>query len=103
MTEEQFKAAMKEQFGIMKGELKEELKQEFNLQTQTPNEPEAKPEGEIQTFSLEQFSSELEKQLAPVAEQVQNLETQFAKLKQEVPGQKPGEEGNGGESTVEVV
>ncbi|MFA0724925.1 phage capsid protein, partial [Vibrio sp. 10N.222.49.E5] len=34
---------------------------------------------------------------------VQNLETQFAKLKQEVPGQKPGEEGNGGESTVEVV
>ncbi|UPR49536.1 GPO family capsid scaffolding protein [Vibrio cyclitrophicus] len=103
VTEEQFKAAMKEQFGIMKGELKEELKQEFNLQTQTPNEPEAKPEGEIQTFSLEQFSSELEKQLAPVAEQVQNLETQFAKLKQEVPGQKPGEEGNGGESTVEVV
>ncbi len=101
VTEEQFKAAMKEQFGIMKGELKEELKQEFNLQT--PNEPEAKPEGEIQTFSLEQFSSELEKQLAPVAEQVQNLETQFAKLKQEVPGQKPGEEGNGGESTVEVV
>ena len=97
VTEEQLNAALKEQFGIMKGELKDELKQEFNLQTQTPNEPEAVPEGEVQTFSLEQFSSVLEKQLAPVTEQVKSLETQFAELKQEVPGQKPGEEGHGGD------
>ncbi|MEZ9424751.1 GPO family capsid scaffolding protein [Vibrio lentus] len=103
VTEEQLKAALKEQFGIMKGELKDELKQEFNQQAQTPNDLQAKPEGEAKTFSLEQFSSELEKQLAPMTEQVQKLETQFAELKQEVPGQKPGEEGNGGESTVEVV
>ncbi len=87
----------------MKGEVKDELKQEFNQQAQTPNDLQAKPEGEAKTFSLEQFSSELEKQLAPMTEQVQELETQFAELKQEVPGQKPGEEGNGGESTVEVV
>ncbi|GEM77365.1 GPO family capsid scaffolding protein [Vibrio sagamiensis] len=100
VTEEQLKAALQEQFSIMKGELKDELKQEFNQQA--PNQPEEN-EHDDQTLSLEQFSSELEKQLAPVTEQVKNLETQFAELKQEKPDQKPSEEGNGGESIVEVV
>ena len=103
VTEEQLKAALQEQFSIMKGELKDELKQEFNLQAPTSSEPQGQPEGEVQTLSLEQFSSELEKQLAPVTEQVKNLEAQFAELKQEKPDQKPSEEGNGGESNVEVV
>ncbi|AUI87693.1 phage capsid protein [Vibrio azureus] len=103
VTEEQLKAALQEQFSIMKGELKDELKQEFNQQAPTSSEPQGQPEDDVQTLSLEQFSSELEKQLAPVTEQVKNLETQFAELKQEKPDQKPSEEGNGGESIVEVV
>ncbi len=94
VTEEQFKAAMKEQFGIMKGELKDELKQEFNLQAEQPPE---KPEGGPEQFSVQQLSDELRKQITPVMEKVNGLETQFAELKQEKPGQKPGEEGNGGD------
>ncbi|EDP59452.1 phage capsid scaffolding protein [Vibrio sp. AND4] len=103
VTEEQLKAALKEQFGIMKSDLKDELKQEFNLQSLTPSEAETNPGDEGKPFSLEQFSNELSKQISPIAEQVKKLENQFAELKQEVPGQKPGEEGNGGESIVEVV
>tara|TARA_Y100000588_G_scaffold122336_1_gene134048 strand:+ start:11493 stop:12374 length:882 start_codon:yes stop_codon:yes gene_type:complete len=94
VTEEQLNAALKKHFGIMKGELKDELKQEFNLQADLPpHELEDKPE----QFSMEQFSAELQKQIAPVMEKVDGLETKFAELKQEKPGQKPGEEGNGGD------
>ncbi|APE86637.1 Hypothetical protein FORC18_4024 [Vibrio parahaemolyticus] len=94
MTEDQLKAALQEQFGIMKSELKDELKKEFNLQApEPPQESEEKPE----QFSVQQFSEELQKHIAPVMEKVNGLETQFAELKQEKPGQKPGEEGNGGD------
>lgn len=94
VTEAQLKAALQEQFGIMKSELKDELKKEFNLQApEPPQEPEEKPE----QFSVQQFSEELQKHIAPVMEKVNGLETQFAELKQEKPGQKPGEEGNGGD------
>jgi len=94
VTEEQLNAALKKQFGFMKSELKDELKQEFNLNAeQPPQEPEEKPE----QFSVQQFSDELQKQIAPVMEKVNDLETQLAELKQEKPGQKPGEEGNGGD------
>ncbi|EGQ7792761.1 phage capsid protein [Vibrio parahaemolyticus] len=94
VTEDQLKAALQEQFGIMKSELKDELKKEFNLQApEPPQESEEKPE----QFSVQQFSEELQKHIAPVMEKVNGLETQFAELKQEKPGQKPGEEGNGGD------
>lgn len=102
VTEEQLKAALKEQFGIMKSELKDELKQEFNLKPEVKPEAAPVPEEGTQQFSMEQFTSELEKQINPVMEKVNGLETQFAELKKEVPGQKPGEEGNGSQ-TVEAI
>jgi hypothetical protein len=63
------------------------------------NVPAEKPESE--EFSVQQFSQELEKQLKPITDKVNGLETQFKKLSQEVPGQRPGEEG-AGETKVEA-
>ncbi|MFH4543425.1 GPO family capsid scaffolding protein [Vibrio alginolyticus] len=84
VTEEQLKAALKEQFSAFKGEFKQELKEEFNLQ----DEPET-PEPETQGTTVEQFSATLEEKLKPLTEKVNGLETKFAELSQEVPGQEP--------------
>lgn len=89
VTEEQLKAALAEQFktlgATLKTELKDELKQEFAIQTpeevETPEQP--------QVFTAEQFSTELEKQLKPLNDKVEGLETKFAKLEEEVPNQRP--------------
>ncbi|HBC3454411.1 TPA: GPO family capsid scaffolding protein [Vibrio parahaemolyticus] len=88
VTEEQLKAALQEQFSAFKGEFKKELAEEFNLQ----NEPET-PEPEGQGATIEQFSASLEEKLKPVLEKVSGLETKFAELSQEVPGQVPGDSG----------
>lgn len=97
VTEEQLKAALAEQFktlgATLKTELKDELKDEFSLQR--PQEPEVPSQPEVtQQFTAEQFSSELEKQLKPLTEKVEGLETKFAKLEEEVPGQRPGNTGS---------
>ncbi|HEQ3533775.1 TPA: GPO family capsid scaffolding protein [Vibrio parahaemolyticus] len=84
VTEEQLKAALKDQFSAFKGEFKQELKEEFNLQ----DEPET-PEPETQGTTVEQFSATLDERLKPLLEKVNGLETKFAELSQEVPGQEP--------------
>ncbi|EOG7713444.1 GPO family capsid scaffolding protein [Vibrio parahaemolyticus] len=84
VTEEQLKAALQEQFSAFKGEFKQELKEEFNLQ----DEPET-PEPETQGTTVEQFSATLDEKLKPLTEKVNGLETKFAELSQEVPGQEP--------------
>ncbi|PFG55734.1 capsid scaffolding serine peptidase GPO [Vibrio sp. ES.051] len=94
VTEAQLKAALKEQFGVLKDdlktELKDELKQEFSKQEPEPEpKPEVKPEG----TTVEQFSATLEEKLNPLLEKVSALETKFNALSQEVPGQEPGGEG----------
>lgn len=100
VNEEQLKALLGEQFktlgATLKTELKDELKQEF---AQQPQEPEAPSEPEQpQAFTAEQFSTELEKQLKPLNEKVEGLETKFAKLEEEAPGQRPPKEGGGNET-----
>ncbi|EGR0802254.1 capsid protein [Vibrio alginolyticus] len=90
VTEEQLKAALKEQFSALKTELKDELKQEFGQQNpEPPQEPEVKPEG----ATVEQFSATLDEKLNPIMEKVTGLENKFKELSQEVPGQEP--EGTG--------
>ncbi|MDW1958016.1 GPO family capsid scaffolding protein [Vibrio sp. 661] len=90
VTEEQLKAALQEQFSAFKGEFKKELAEEFNLQ----NEPET-PEPEGQGATIEQFSASLDEKLKPLLEKVDGLESKFAELSQEVPGQEPEGEGDG--------
>ncbi|MFT6986898.1 MAG: hypothetical protein ACJAT7_002748 [Psychromonas sp.] len=58
------------------------------------------PEAPAQ-FSAEQFSTELTKQLKPLTEKVNGLETKFNELSKEVPGQRPDEDGSG-ETKVEA-
>ncbi len=91
VTEEQLKAALQEQFSAFKGEFKKELKEEFNLEN-TPEQPEA-PKPEEHGATIEQFSASLEEKLKPVLEKVSGLETKFAELSKEVPGQEPGDSG----------
>ncbi|WP_240205655.1 GPO family capsid scaffolding protein [Vibrio sp. CyArs1] len=90
VTEEQLKAALKEQFSAFKGEFKKELAEEFNLNAETPEEP---VEEQDQSQAIEQFSATLDKKLNPLFEKVDGLETQFNKLSQEVPDQEPKGEG----------
>ncbi|WP_447075824.1 GPO family capsid scaffolding protein [Vibrio alginolyticus] len=90
VTEEQLKAALKEQFSAFKGEFKKELAEEFNLNAETPEEP---VEEQDQSQTLKQFSATLDKKLNPLLEKVDGLETKFNKLSQEVPDQEPKGEG----------
>jgi len=64
--------------------VKPELQQEGGL-----------PAGEEKTFSAEQFSIELKKQLEPITDKFNALETKFNALSKEVPGQRPGDSGLG--------
>ena len=98
VTEEQLKAALKEQFSAFKGEFKQELKEEFNLQD-TPEQKE-KPELDAQGKTIEQFSATLDDKLKPVLEKVNGLETKFAELSQEVPGQEP--DGSGADDKFSI-
>ncbi|EJS2607786.1 TPA: GPO family capsid scaffolding protein [Vibrio parahaemolyticus] len=95
VTEEQLKAALKEQFAAFKGEFKQELKEEFNLQ----GEPET-PETEEQGTTVEQFSATLDEKLKPLTEKVNGLENQFAELSKEVPGQEP--DGSGADDKFSI-
>lgn len=90
VTEEQLKAALKEQFSAFKGEFKKELAEEFNLNAETPEES---VEEQDQSKVIELFSTTLDKKLNPLLEKVDGLETQFNKLSQEVPDQEPKGEG----------
>ena len=101
VTEEQLKAALKEQFSVFKGEFKKELAEEFNLNAEISEEP---VEEQEQSQVIEQFSATLDKKLKPLLEKVEGLETQFNKLSQEAPGQEP--EGEGADdkfSTTEMI
>ncbi|MDW2117422.1 GPO family capsid scaffolding protein [Vibrio sp. 2026] len=98
VTEEQLKAALKEQFAAFKGEFKQELKEEFNLQ----GEPET-PEPEEQGTTVEQFSATLDEKLKPLTEKVNGLETKFAELSQEVPGQEPNPSGTSEKFSSEEI
>jgi hypothetical protein len=93
VNEEQLKALLAAQFSTfgatLKTELKDELKQEFAAQAPAEETPAVEP----QAFTAEQFSAELEKQLKPLTEKVDGLETKFAKLEEEIPGQRPGKTG----------
>jgi hypothetical protein len=95
VNEEQLKALLAAQFSAfgtsLKTELKDELKQEFAAKAPA-DETETKEETP-QAFTAEQFSAELEKQLKPLTDKVEGLETKFAKLEEEVPGQRPGKTG----------
>ncbi|MBN3492054.1 GPO family capsid scaffolding protein [Vibrio neptunius] len=90
VTEEQLKAALKEQFSAFKGEFKKELAEEFNLNAETP---EQSVEEQDQTQTVEQFSATLDKKLNPLLDKVNGLETKFAELSQEVPDQEPNPSG----------
>ncbi|MDC5720602.1 GPO family capsid scaffolding protein [Vibrio europaeus] len=90
VTEEQLKAALKEQFSAFKGEFKKELAEEFNLNAETP---EQQVEEQDQTQTVEKFSATLDKKLNPLLEKVNGLETKFAELSQEVPDQEPNPSG----------
>lgn len=90
VTEEQLKAALKEQFSVFKGEFKKELAEEFNLNAETPEQP---VEEQDLSQTLEQFSATLDKKLNPLLEKVDGLETKFAELSQEVPDQEPNPSG----------
>ena len=98
VTEEQLKAALKEQFSAFKGEFKQELKEEFNLQD-TPEQKE-KPELDAQGKTIEQFTATLDDKLKQVLEKVNGLETKFAELSQEVPGQEP--DGSGADDKFSI-
>lgn len=98
VTEEQLKAALQEQFSAFKGEFKQELKEEFNLQ----DGPET-TEPEVQGTSVEQFSATLEEKLKPLLEKVNGLETKFAELSQEVPGQEPNPSGTSEKFSSEEI
>lgn len=98
VTEEQLKAALKEQLSAFKGEFKQELKEEFNLQ----DEPET-PEPEEKGTSFEQFSATLDEKLKPLTEKVNGLETKFAELSQEVPGQEPNPSGTSEKFSSEEI
>ncbi|MCG9552680.1 GPO family capsid scaffolding protein [Vibrio sp. Isolate32] len=101
VTEEQLKAALKEQFSVFKGEFKKELAEEFNLNAEIPEEP---VEEQEQSQVFEQFSATLDKKLKPLLEKVEGLETQFNKLSQEAPGQEPKGEGADDKfSTTEMI
>ncbi|CAH1557210.1 GPO family capsid scaffolding protein [Vibrio rotiferianus] len=101
MNSEQFSQLMGKLDGIESKQNAQETKindlagkvEEFSAIDEKPDEN----NDQTQSFSVQQFSEELQKQLSPVTEQVKDLQTQFAELKQEKPGQKPGEEGSGGE------
>ncbi|WP_274025588.1 GPO family capsid scaffolding protein [Vibrio parahaemolyticus] len=95
VTEEQLKAALKEQFAVFKGEFKQELKEQFNLQ----NEPETTDPKE-QGTTVAQFSATLEEKLQPLLEKVNGLENQFAELSKEVPGQEP--DGSGADDKFSI-
>lgn len=105
VTKEELTASLQEllpnMFSTLKTELKDELKQEFAQQPQepeTPNEPE-----QPQVFTAEQFSQELEKQLKPLNEKVEGLETKFAKLEEEAPGQRPNATGGGEDNKYSLI
>ncbi|WP_210437606.1 GPO family capsid scaffolding protein [Vibrio crassostreae] len=87
VTEEQLKAALEEHFSAFKGEFKKDLKEAFNLQ-ESPEQPE-----EASQATVEQFSAMLEEKLAPFIEKVNDIETKFAELSQEVPNQEPDPSG----------
>ncbi|TMX64573.1 GPO family capsid scaffolding protein [Vibrio rotiferianus] len=101
MNPEQFSQLMGKLDGIESKQNAQETKindlagkvEEFSAIDEKPDEN----NDQTQSFSVQQFSEELQKQLSPVTAQVKDLQTQFAELKQEKPGQKPGEEGSGGE------
>jgi hypothetical protein len=101
MNPEQFSQLMGKLDGIELKQNAQETKindlagkvEEFSATDEKPDEN----NDQTQSFSVQQFSEELQKQLSPVTAQVKDLQTQFAELKQEKPGQKPGEEGSGGE------
>jgi DNA repair exonuclease SbcCD ATPase subunit len=95
VTPEQLKALLAEKFSTLgadlKADIKTELKQEFAAQT--PADETQEPVEAPQAFTADQFSAELEKQLKPLTDKVEGLETKFAKLEEEVPGQRPGQTG----------
>ncbi len=101
MNPEQFSQLMGKLDGIESKQNAQETKindlagkvEEFSAIDEKPDEN----NDQTQSFSVQLFSEELQKQLSPVTAQVKDLQTQFAELKQEKPGQKPGEEGSGGE------
>lgn len=96
VIEEQLKAALQEQFSNFSTSFKQELAEEFNLQKpEQPEEPSTPETPEVTGVTEQQFSATLEKQLKPLLEKVDGLETQFNKLSQEVPNQEPGAEGAG--------
>ncbi len=92
VTEEQLKAALKEHFSMFKGEFKQELlgelKQEFSQ-----HNPEQEKESQPESTSVEAFSAAMDEKLKPLIEKVSGLETKFNELSEEVPGQRPGDEG----------
>ncbi|NOH60297.1 GPO family capsid scaffolding protein [Vibrio sp. RE88] len=96
VTPEQLEALFDKKFSALKTELKDELKQEFSQQN-----PEPEPEVNTGT-TVEQFSAALDDKLNPILEKVSGLETKFAELSQEVPGQLPDPAG-AGETRMEVV
>ncbi|WP_019615492.1 GPO family capsid scaffolding protein [Psychromonas ossibalaenae] len=100
VTKEELAQEMQTHFSEFKTDLLTELDQKFSQKESAP-ETEV-PAEEPQQFSAEQFSSELAKQLKPLTEKVNGLETKFNDLSKEVPGQRPGNEG-AGETQVEVI
>ncbi len=101
VTKEELTAALKEQFSALKGELKTELSAELATKFSV-NKPDSQEqsEGKNEGATVEQFSAALDEKLNPLMEKVTGLETKFAELSQEVPGQEPGAEGASSEMEV---
>ncbi|ARC92824.1 capsid protein [Vibrio coralliilyticus] len=99
VTEEELKAALKEQFSNFSTSFKQELAEEFNLKK--PEQPEVPERPEMTGVTVEQFS-QLNEKLDGIITQQSELDKQFKALSEEVPGQRPGEEGSS-ESTEEAL
>ncbi len=103
MNQEQFKQVMDGITAI--GTKQGELEEKFNTfsakqESQAGQEQELPTGGETAGLTPEQFSQLTEK-LDGIATKQGQLETKFNKLSEEVPGQRPGEEGS--DNTVEVI
>ncbi len=90
VTEEELKAALKEQFSNFSTSFKQELAEEFNLKK--PEQPEVTVQPEDTGITAEQFS-QLNEKLDGIITQQSELDKQFKALSEESPGQRPSAEG----------
>lgn len=98
VTEEELKAALKEQFSNFSTSFKQELAEEFNLKK--PEQPEVTVQPEDTGITAEQFS-QLNEKLDGIITKQDELDKKFNELSEETPDQRPDPSGQG--ETLEIV